>query len=212
MTKTRCSSYAVLALASIVALAPRTATAQAMPAATGPGAYVTVGGGASLYQLEYGDRKLGGIMAYTDVNPQWRYGLEGEVRSLRFHTDEDVRETTYLAGPRVAIFPGPLRPYVKFLAGAGHYNLPFNFAQGTFFTYAPGAGVDYMLNDIIAVRVIDFEYQVTTGFHTSSGQPTYQLANYGLSAGISIRLTPLIRFPKMWGYKRKEYGTGARDY
>jgi len=212
MTKTRCSSYAVLALASIVALAPRVARTQAMPAATGPGAYVAVGGGASLYQFEYGDRKLGGLMGYVDANPTWRYGVEGEMRALRFNTNEDVRETTYLAGPRIAIFPGPLRPYVKVLAGAGHYNLPFNFGQGTFFTYAPGAGVDYMLNDIIAVRVIDFEYQVTTGFHTSIGQPTYQLANYGLSAGISIRLTPLVRFPKMWGYKRKEYGTGARDY
>ncbi len=215
MTKTLRSSYAVLALAvvvTIVALAPRALRAQAMPAATGPGAYIAVGGGASLYQFEYGQRKLGGIMAYADVNPQWRYGFEGEVRSLRYHTDEDVKETTYLVGPRIAIFPGPLRPYVKFLAGAGHYDLPFNFAQGTFFTYAPGAGVDYMLNDVVAVRVIDFEYQVSTKFQTSTGGPTSQLVNYGLSAGISIRLTPLFKFPKMWGYKRKEYGTGARDY
>jgi len=211
MTKTRCSTYAALALASIVALTSRTALAQDMPAATGPGAYVAIGGGASLYNFEYGDRKLIGIMGYADANMTWRYGVEGEVRSLRYHSDEDVSETTYLAGPRVTIFPGKLRPYAKFLAGAGHYNLPFNFAQGTFFTYAPGAGVDYMLNDNIAVRVVDFEYQVTTGFHTSADQPTYNLVNYGISAGISIRLTPLIKFPKMWGYKHKEYGTAARD-
>ena len=211
MTKIRCSSYAALVLASIVPLVPYAAKAQDMPAATGPGAYVAVGGGASLYQFEYGDQKLIGIMGYADANVTWRYGLEGEVRSLRYHSNEDVSETTYLGGPRITIFPGRLRPYAKVLVGAGHYNLPFNFAQGTFFTYAPGAGVDYMLTDNIAVRVVDFEYQVTPGFHTSPGQPTYQLVNYGVSAGISIRLTPLIKFPKMWGYKKKQYGTGARD-
>jgi len=182
--------------------------AQAMPAATGPGGYISVGAGASLYQFEYGDRKLGGIAAWTDMNPTWRYGVEGEVRSLRFNTNEQVNETTYLAGPRISIFPGPLRPYVKVLAGAGHYNLPFGFAQGTFFTYAPGAGLDYLLGDIVSIRVIDFEYQVSTKFQTSPGGPQSNLVNYGVSAGISFRLNPLIRVPKAFHYKKRLYGRG----
>jgi len=197
--------FCLLALAS---LAPGRLHSQAMPAASGPGGYITVGVGASAYQFEYGDRKLGGLTAWTDLNPMWRYGLEGEVRSLRYHTNEDVTETTYLAGPRVAIFPGPLRPYVKVLAGAGHYNLPFGFAQGTFFTYAPGAGLDYMLGDIVAIRVVDFEYQVSTKFQTSPGGPQSNLVNYGISAGISFRLNPLVRVPKAYHYKKRLYGRG----
>lgn len=193
----------------LAAIAPACAHAQAIPAAKGPGAYISVGGGASLYQFEYGQRKLGGITAWADINPQWRYGIEAEVRSLRYHTDEGVTETTYLAGPRVAIFPGPLRPYVKFLAGAGQYDLPFNFVRGPCFTMAPGAGVDLMLNDIVAIRLVDFEYQVSTNFQPSPNEPPSQPHNYGISAGISIRLTPLLRFPKMWGYRRRGYNENA---
>jgi hypothetical protein len=204
--RTRRSSFLskTLLLLGVIIAAPH-AYSQDRPAATGPGGYIAAGVGASLYQFQYGQRKLGGVMAYTDLNPTWRYGLEGEVRSLRYHTDESVSETTYLAGPRIAIRPGPLRPYVKFLAGAGHYDLPFHFAQGTFFTYAPGAGLDYMLNDVVSIRVVDFEYQVTTKFQASHNEPQGNLVNYGISAGITFRLTPMWRFPKMQGYKRRPY-------
>jgi len=106
MTKISLSSFAVIAM--LVGMGSCTLTAQNMPTATGPGPYIDIGGGASIYQFDYGQRKLGGIMLYTDINPTWRYGLEGEVRSLRYHTDEDVTETTYLAGPRVTILPGRL--------------------------------------------------------------------------------------------------------
>jgi len=208
MPKTMNIAFALLCLLALIAAVPGTLSAQAMPTASGPGGYISVGAGASLYHFEYGERDLGGIMAWTDVNPTWRYGLEGEVRSLRYHTDEGVKETTYLAGPRIAIFPGPLRPYVKLLAGAGHYDLPFGFAQGTFFTYAPGAGLDYMLTDHIAIRVVDFEYQVSRKFQASTLQPETNLINYGISAGISIRLNPLIKFPKAYHYKKRLYGRG----
>jgi len=211
MPKTKHITLVGLCLLALAAALPGRLRAQAMPTAIGPGGYVSVGAGAALYHLEYGERDLGGLTAWVDANPVWRYGVEGEVRSLRFHTDEDVNETTYLAGPRIAIFPGPMRPYVKLLAGVGHYNLPFGFATGNFFTYAPGAGVDYMLNDIVAIRVVDFEYQVSTKFQTSRSGPESNLVNYGVSAGISIRLNPLIKFPKAWGYKKRQYGRGGLE-
>jgi opacity protein-like surface antigen len=202
--------FLTLVLAGAAAFAPNFLVAQDQPAALGPGGYISLGGGASVYQFDYGQRKLGGVMMYTDINPTWRYGLEGEVRSLRYHTDEDVTETTYLAGPRIAVFPGPIRPYVKLLAGVGSYSLPFHLAEGNFFTYAPGAGVDVMLTDYVAVRVIDFEYQVTTQFHASPNESYSQLVNYGLSAGISIRLTPLRSVPRILGYKKRPYGAAGR--
>jgi hypothetical protein len=187
--------------------------AQDRPTATGPGGYISVGAGVSVYQFNYGERKLGGIMAYTDIQPSWRFGIEGEVRSLRYNTDEDVTETTYMAGPRIVILPaGHLRPYVKLLAGDGHYDLPFHFAQGNFFTYAPGAGLDLKVNDFVSVRVIDFEYQVTTQFQSSPNVAPSQTVNYGISAGISFRVTPLSRIPWVRGYKKRPYGFVAGGY
>jgi hypothetical protein len=149
-----------------------------------------MGGELSAFQADYGQRVLGGGVVFADLNPTWRIGLEGEARYLRFHTSEDVTETNYLAGPRVILKPGRLRPYVKFLIGAGKITLPFHYAQGTFLSYAPGAGADYLLNDRLTVRLIDIEYQVWPGF-SSYGQ----LHPYGVSAGISFRLNPVEHTP-----------------
>jgi len=165
------------------------ASAQALATATGPGTYVAVGGGASAYQVDYGQRILGGGVVWADVNPTWRYGFEGEARYLNLHTDEDVTEKSYLGGVRVTIRDERIRPYVKFLAGAGEISLPFHYAQGTFLTYAPGAGVDFIISDRLSWRVVDFEYQMWPKF------PYGELNPYGVSTGLIIRLNHVDRLP-----------------
>jgi opacity protein-like surface antigen len=85
---------------------------------------------------------------------------------------------------------GRLRPYAKLLVGLGKINLPFNYGQGTFFAYAPGAGVDYTLSDRISLRLVDFEYQEWPQFTFGNLHP------YGVSAGIVIRINGLNRFPR----------------
>jgi hypothetical protein len=165
--------------------------AQNIPTAKGPGSYLAIGGELSAFQADYGQRVLGGGVLFADLNPTWRIGLEGEARYLRFNSFEELTETNYLVGPRVMLKPGPLRPYLKFLVGAGKITLPFHYAQGTFLSYAPGAGADYLVNDRVTIRLIDFEYQVWPDF-ASYGE----LHPYGLSAGISWRLTPAEHIPK----------------
>lgn len=173
------------------------ARAQNIPTAIGPGSYVAVGGEVSAFQVDYGQRVLGGAVLFADVNPTWRIGFEAEARYLRFNQFEDVTESTYLAGPRVMLRPGPLRPYVKFLVGAGNIHLPFHYAQGTFLCYAPAAGVDYIVNDRVTVRVLDFEYQLWPDF-----APYGELHPYGLSAGISFRLNPASHIPSTASHSR----------
>jgi hypothetical protein len=173
------------------------ARAQNIPTAVGPGSYVAVGGEISAFQADYGQRVLGGGVLFADVNPTWRIGFEGEARYLRFNSFEDVTESNYLAGPRVMLKPGPWRPYVKFLVGAGKITFPFKYAEGTFLAYAPGAGMDYLVNDRVTVRVIDVEYQVWPDF-SSYGE----LRPYGVSAGISFRLNPADHIPKNAGRSR----------
>jgi opacity protein-like surface antigen len=167
------------------------ARAQNIPTAIGPGSYVAIGGEISAFQADYGQRVLGGGVLFADVNPTWRIGFEGEARYLRFNSSEDVTESNYLVGPRVMLKPGPFRPYVKFLVGAGKITFPFHYADGTFLAYAPGAGLDYLVNDRVTLRIIDVEYQFWPDF-ASYGE----LRPYGVSAGISFRLNPVDHNPK----------------
>ena len=173
-----------------VAACSRTMRAQAMPAASGPGTYVSAGLGFSSYQADYGQRWIDGGMAFVDVHPTWRYGIEGEARMLNFRTDEGVKESTYLVGPIVYLRPQRFRPYAKFLIGAGKIDLPFGCGQGTFLAYASGAGIDYILSDRISLRAIDVEYQQWPQFTFGALHP------YGVSAGIVIRLNKLSRAPR----------------
>lgn len=166
------------------------ARAQAIPAAIGPGPYVSVGGGVSALQADYGRRVLGGGMVYSDLHITARSGIEAEARWLRYHTDEDVTETTYLAGPHVYVFRSPvMKPYVKALVGVGHLQFPFKYADGSYLAIAAGGGLDLAVGSRLIVRAVDLEYQSWPQFTYGSLHP------YGVSFGIAFRLTPLQTTP-----------------
>jgi opacity protein-like surface antigen len=129
-------------------------------------------------------------MVFMDVQPTFRYGFEGEARFLRYHTDEGVSQTNYLAGVHVGFLTQRLRPYAKFLVGATRIQAPFGYAQGTFFTFVPGGGLDYMLSDRWTVRAIDLEYQIVPQFIGG------EVRNLGISVGLSFRINELTRFPQ----------------
>jgi hypothetical protein len=174
----------------LLLLAGMKATAQAVATATGPGTSIIAGGGASLFNSPYGQRDLGGAFVFADIQPHWRFGLELEARTLWVHTSEELSEKNYLAGPRVLIRSGQWQPYMKFLIGDGHIVLPFQYAHGDFLALVPGGGLDLEVNDYVNIRAIDVEYQLWHQFPFGSMSP------YGISAGVSFRLTPIVRFPK----------------
>lgn len=179
-------------LATVLSLLPLAGHGQALPTASGPGSNITLGAGLSWFQQDYGRRTIGGGFSYVELHPQWRYGLVGEARLLRLNTSQQVTQSTYLAGIKAGLRPRPTRtePYVKVLAGAGRMTLPFAYAHGTFLTYAVGGGVDYSLNDRFTLRLADVEIQRYARFPYGNLQP------YGLSMGISLRLTPTRHFPR----------------
>lgn len=164
--------------------------AQARATALGPGSYVAIGGAVSAFPSDYDGRNIVGGMVFMDVQPTFRYGFEGETRFLRYHTDEGVTQTNYLMGVHVGIRPQRLRPYAKFLVGATRIQAPLGYAQGTFFTFVPGGGVDYMLSDRWTVRAVDLEYQVVPQFMGS------EVRNFGISVGLSFRINDVIRLPQ----------------
>ena len=141
-------------------LAPIQARAQAKYTATGPGSYIQLGGTISGFRSEYGQRYVAGPSAFLDAHLYRRLGLEAEVRELNLHTDEGVRQTTYLVGPKLTIMPHRFRPFVKLLAGRGEFRFPYGYAQGSYLVLAPGAGLDYRIGETRwSLRVLDAEYQ-----------------------------------------------------
>jgi hypothetical protein len=156
--------------------------AQASPAAVGPGSSLAIGGTFSQYQMDYGKRWLGGTGVFADLNLTQHIGIEGEARWLRLNQFANTNETTWLAGPRVSYGYWRLEPYVKVLAGQGHFNFPYNYASGNYFVIAPGGGLDWHAGHRWRVRLIDVEFQDWPQFTYGNLHP------YGFSTGISYRL------------------------
>jgi hypothetical protein len=159
----------------------KVASAQALPTATGPGRYITVGVTGALFDSNYGQRWVSGYSIYADVNRTWRYGAEFRAQSLRYNQEQGIRETSYLVGPRVTFPHHRWLPYARVLLGAGIFNAPYNYATGSYFVVAPGGGVDYTIGRV-KVRLIDLEYQAWPNFTFGELHP------YGGSAGISLRV------------------------
>jgi hypothetical protein len=176
--------FAALLLTAMIACAG-VAAAQEDPTETKPGAFLSAGGAVSAYKLDYGEHRLGGYSIYLDMNLTRNYGIEGEARWLVFNQQANVHATTWLIGPRIQFAPRILRgaiPYVKLLVGDGKFNFPYNYATGSYFVMAPGAGVDIPLgHSKFTLRLIDVEYQDWPQF---SFGPMH---SYGASTGISYR-------------------------
>jgi hypothetical protein len=166
----------------LLALASKHAAfAQALPAGTGPGAYIIAGGTFSEFQADYGQRTITGASVYVDTNLTWRIGIEAEARRM-VYSDFGERQSTVLAGPRWSFRPNGFVPYIKVLAGGGRFNFPFGYGTGDYFVFAPGAGIDLRVGERVRLRLADFEYQVWPGFTFGSIHP------YGVSAGISYQI------------------------
>lgn len=164
----------------IFAAASIAAHGQAGPAYTAlPPVYI--GGFFSGIKPDFGTNTIDGVGAFLDI-PIWRIvGVEGEIRFGTFHTVNNVTESTYLVGPRVAYPIGHgLIPYGKFLFGSGAFQYPFNEGNDHHTVYALGGGIDLQITDRFYIRG-DYEKQ-----RWSFGNGT--IGPQALSAGFSYRL------------------------
>lgn len=170
------------ALCTIVLSCALPLFAQDIPAAKGPGSAITLGATLSGFHSDYGQRTLDGGTLYLDANLYRRIGVEAEARTLSLHSDDGLRQSTYLVGPRFSGTRRTLRPYTKLLAGRGTFQFPYGYAHGSYFVVAAGTGLDWHLNRSVTFRVVDFEYQRWPQFTFG------QLRPYGISTGLSLRL------------------------
>ena len=173
----------MIRLSAMLLFLPAVALGQAKYAATGPGTYIQVGLTGSGFRSEYGQRLVAGGGLFLDAHLYRRLGIEAKVRTLNLHTDEGVRQTTYLVGPKLTILPHRIRPFVKLLAGRGDFRFPYGYAQGSYFVAAPGAGLDWRLGESRwSLRVLDVEYQVWPGFTFG------RMKELGASSGVTFRV------------------------
>lgn len=157
-------------------------SAQALPTATAPGAYISVGGTYSLSDSGYGQRALNGAGLFVDINPRRQVGIEAEGRWLQHDRQAHTAESTYLVGLRTQIRRGAFSPYLKTLVGLGYFNFPYNSANGRYFVIAPGAGIDFRVKDNLTIRLVDVEYQQWPQFTFGTIDP------YSVSFGFSYRI------------------------
>jgi hypothetical protein len=180
-----CERYLLLLAYASVLVSVGTAVdgrAQALPTATRDGISLSIGSTYSDYQADYGKRDLGGYTIYADYDRTPRFGLEFEARVLRYNEEVGTHETTFLIGPKVTFRRPWFNPYAKLLIGPGEFHFPYNYAEGSYFVLAPGAGVDVPLgHSRYTIRAIDFEYQSWPNFTFGGLNP------YGISGGVSIR-------------------------
>lgn len=160
----------------------RAALGQALPTATGPGPYLSVGVTGSFYKTDYGQTTLAGPTVFIDAHIERHIGLEAEARFLRYHQQAGITQDMYLIGPRYAFKDSHWVPYAKLPVGLARMQFPYNYAVGHYFVLAPGGGVDYWLNDKVRLRVLDVEYQLWPQFTFGTLHP------YGASTGISFRV------------------------
>ena len=167
-----------------VCLHASTAWSQAVPTATGPGSYTSIGVAGSLFNVNYGQNYVAGGSAWLDANLYRKYGAEFQYQTLRYNEQGGMRQTTYLAGPRVSfrVRNRSFVPWADILAGRGEFDFPYGYAKGVYFVYAPGAGVDYGLTRNIKLRLVSVQYQKWPQFTFGDLHP------YGISSGISLRI------------------------
>src|ERR1700723_2424929 len=81
----------------------RRISAQALPTATAPGAYISVGTTYSFFESGYGQQKVHGPGVYADIHPRRAVGIEAERRWFNQSQSRRMSESTGLVGPRVQL-------------------------------------------------------------------------------------------------------------
>ena len=162
-------------------LAAVSAFAQSRESATAGRTFLSIGGSVSGYYLQYGEKNNLGVSGFVDADTIRRLGIEAEGRWLNLRQTNQIRADTYLAGPRYHFNVGRFQPYIKGLGGLGRFNFTYDYAHGTYFVIAPGAGLDYYVSPRWSVRV-DGEYQYWPQFTFGP------MSSGGISVGVRYLL------------------------
>ncbi len=134
----------------------------------------------------YGDNTVEGVSGWADANLINFLGVEAEAH-VSVVDPSDLKENSYLIGPRVAIKKGRGNLYGKAMVGRGAFIFDANVPAGAkktkdYTMYAFGGGLDYRISQNFNYRVVDAEFQTWTDFKP------HNLSPYVISTGIMFIL------------------------
>jgi len=101
----------------------------------------------------------------------------------------DLKEHTFLFGPRYTIRAGKLAPFVQALFGINHVNPEPDYSATTQnnFAMAFGGGVDFAINDRISLRPAQLDYFATRNASLNASASSNFSKNLRYSAGIVFK-------------------------
>jgi opacity protein-like surface antigen len=164
---------------------------QSVPSAFHAGQSFWVGGEYANFQAGFpqgSSTRLTAIGVFANYNWNHALGVEGHARFFSFGGWQGEAEQDYLAGPRYTfLHNNTWRPFASFEAGLVKMQYPYSIGSQSFFTMAPGGGLEYRVNRKWRLRAA-FEYQILSNSPNFVGEPQYGIKPMGGMAGISYRL------------------------
>jgi hypothetical protein len=193
---------AIVFLSTMSALAAIPALSQVTPAASENALPLTVGGGVSNYDVDWGHGRMWGVTAWADWaiihGPSYLHGLSVEVEGRYIDWGESADQ------PRLKIYSGGggpvyawlperrIHPYGKFLmsfGGLSGFSFPTTpgqppYTHDTRTDYAAGGGLQIRATRHVWVRA-DYEYQFWNKLF--AGQKTWDPQGFTLGAEYNFR-------------------------
>jgi hypothetical protein len=135
--------------------------AQAVPTASRGGS-IQLGIGGMVTSPDYAQFYIKGLTFYGDFDFTHNLGIEGDIH-YAISTPSDISEDSYLFGPRYNWRHKKFNTYAKVLFGVGRFGTQAGsytvIATTSYFEYAAGVGVEYMVTRNINIRPFDVEFQ-----------------------------------------------------
>lgn len=176
-------------LAALLCCLPLAHT-QALPSATRGPASFWAGAGFANYSASFpyqSGSRLSGVTAFAEYHRDARLGIGGRVSFLNFGGFEHETERSFLAGPQFRFFRRDrIQPFADGFAGVGTIHYPYSIGTESYFTIAPGGGLDYILRRRFSLRG-EYEYQFWVNSPGYANEPGHSLHPNGLQLGISYR-------------------------
>jgi len=167
------------------------AQAQVVPSAYYPPRALWVGAQFSNIHAGFpyqSSQRISGLSGFVDYHVTPRVSIEADARFLRFGSFYSESETSYLAGPRFAIWnAGKLRPYGQFLVGLASMHFPFKIGDERYLALAPAGGVNYRLSRKWILNA-EYEYQLWPGSPNFSNEPAHEITPNGFHAGLAYQI------------------------
>jgi opacity protein-like surface antigen len=189
-------SLSMLVLAALFVTAALPISAQSNPAALQGGWPLVVGGGFSIFNMDFPEQP--GTTSYMEGGTAWadwtripfvprKLGVEAEFRQLSINAPSNIsnlRSKTFMGGPTYTWPLSRFSVYVKGLAGYGSMDLPYvDYTHDSRVIFALGGGAQYPLWNGIVARG-DYEYQWWPSF---LGQKSVDPNGFTLSLAYDFR-------------------------